>query len=241
MPAEESQTICSLNPSSAGRGGIFLRAVIFANGQLNDLEAARAALQAGDLLIAADGGALHCRRMGLTPSVVIGDFDSLSEVDLQALELAGANLVRYPERKDFTDLELALRYAAEEGAGEILVLGGLGSRWDQTVANLLLPAAAGFESSRIRLLDGSQEILLIRDGETLALSGEPGDIVSLVPLGGEARGVVTIGLEYPLHGETLAFGSSRGISNVIHSPDASVTLEQGLLLCVLIRVGKEAF
>jgi thiamine pyrophosphokinase len=217
-----------------------LRAVIFANGQLSDLVAAHAALQPGDLLIAADGGALHCRRLGLTPSVVIGDFDSLTDDDLQVLELAGARLLRYPERKDFTDLELALRYAVGQDADEILVLGGLGRRWDQTLANLLLPAAAGLEAVRIRLLDGPQEIMLIRSGETLALPGDAGDIVSLLPLGGEAAGVVTIGLEYPLQAETLAFGSSRGISNVISAAPASVTLGQGLLLCVLIRVRKEA-
>lgn len=217
-----------------------MRAVIFANGQLSDLDTAKAALQHGDLLIAADGGALHCRRLGLTPSVVIGDFDSLSEDDLQVLELAGARLLRYPERKDFTDLELALRYAAGQGADEILVLGGLGARWDQTVANLLLPAAAGLEAARIRLLDGPQEVMLIRGGETLTLPGGPGDIVSLLPLGGEAGGVVTTGLEYPLHAESLSFGSSRGISNVISAPNASVSLGQGLLLCVLIRARKEA-
>ncbi len=217
-----------------------MRAVIFANGKLDDLEAARSALQPGDLVIAADGGALHCRRLGFTPSVVIGDFDSLTEDDLQVLELAGARLLRYPERKDFTDLELALRYAAGEGADEIVVLGGLGARWDQTLANLLLPAAAGLATVRIRLLDGPQEIMLIRSGETLALPGDPGDIVSLLPLGGEAAGVVTAGLEYPLHAETLSFGTSRGVSNVISAPRASVSLGQGLLLCVLIRVRKEA-
>ncbi len=239
MPAEESQTNCLSIPPPQAEEGFILRAVIFANGQLDDLEAARAELLAGDLIIAADGGALHCRRLGITPAVVIGDFDSLSDDDLQVLELAGARLVRYPERKDYTDLELALRYAAGQGADEILVLGGLGSRWDQTVANLLLPAAPGLESTRIRILDGLQEIMLIRGGETLALPGKPGDTVSLLPLAGEACGLVTTGLEYPLKGETLAFGSSRGISNVIHAPDASVTLGQGLLLCVLIHVEKE--
>jgi len=212
-----------------------LRAVIFANGTLNDPHQVLAALQPGDMLIAADGGARHCRLLGLAPAVVIGDFDSLCADELAQLEMDGAQVVRYPAHKDFTDLELALQHAVSLEADEILVFGALGARWDQTLANLLLPAAPGLEHVCIRLLDGPQEIALLRAGEAHTLSGQPGDTVSLVPLGGHAYGITTTGLEYPLTDGTLFFGATRGISNVLLGSQATVRLDDGLLLCTIIH------
>ena len=78
--------------------------------------------------------------------------------------------------------------------------GRLGARWDQTLANLLLPASEVFSGVHIRLLDGLQEVFLLRAGESAEVTGSPGDTVSLIPLGGDAQGVTTDGLEYPSHG-----------------------------------------
>jgi thiamine pyrophosphokinase len=210
--------------------------VIFANGVLSDPQGARAAIRPGDLLIAADGGSAHFLALGLTPHVLIGDFDSLDESDLERLQSRGVEIIRHPAHKDFTDLELALQYAEGREAEEIRVYAALGARWDHTLANLLLPAAADLQKSRIVLIDGPHEIRLIRSGETLAVQAKRGDTLSLIPLGGDAHGVSTANLEYPLSGETLFFGGTRGVSNVFLSNIASVRLEQGLLLCVVIHL-----
>ncbi len=212
-----------------------MRAIVFANGSLNDPAAALQAAATGDLIIAADGGALHCRRLGLTPHVIIGDMDSLPPEVIQAMEAAGSEIVRFPARKDFTDLELALHLALERGADEALVLAGAGGRWDQTLANMLLPAEASLAPLRISLVDGLQEILLLRGGGTLRLRGQPGDTVSLIPLGGDGRGITTHGLEYPLDDGLLSFGSTRGISNVMLSDEAEVHLKEGILVCVVLH------
>jgi thiamine pyrophosphokinase len=211
------------------------RAVIFANGLLGNPEAARRSVHPGDILIAADGGARHCVSLGLTPNYLVGDFDSLTEAELEELRRMGTTVHRHPARKDFTDLELALHFARDLGVDEILVLGALGARWDQTLANLLLPAAEAFSGTHIRLLDGAQEVFLLRSGESSEVTGSPGDTVSLIPLCGDAQGVTTDGLEYPLTAETLIFGATRGVSNVLLGKIASVNLESGLLLCVVIH------
>lgn len=211
------------------------RAVIFANGVLSDPASARAALAGGDVVIAADGGARHCRELGIKPDYLIGDFDSLEPSELEQFEAEGVNILRHPARKDYTDLELAIRHAHSLGANEILVLGALGRRWDQTLANLLLPAAGEYAGLQMRLLDAAQEVLLARSGSQLTLHGQPGDTVSLIPLGGDAHGITTHGLEYPLQQETLYFGTTRGVSNALLSETAMVQLEQGMLLCVVIH------
>lgn len=212
-----------------------MRAVILANGRLDNPDPIRSYIRSDDLLIAADGGARHYRRLGITPHVAVGDFDSLSPGEVLELKNSGVQLIQFPERKDFTDLELALQLAVDRGANKITVFAALGFRWDQTLANLLLPASLAFHQAQVRLIDGKQEISLLRGGEMLEFDGQPGDTVSLIPISGDANGITTFGLEYPLNQETLYFGSSRGVSNVLRAPDAWAKLENGLLICVTIH------
>jgi len=212
-----------------------LRAIIFAGGKLAHPNHDLSCLQADDWIIAANGGARHCLALGLSPKVVIGDFDSLTPAELRSLESGGTEIIRRPRHKDETDLELAVRLAADRGADEVLILGGLGERWDQSLANLLLPAAPGLERLRLRFVDGPQEIASLRGGQSLDLHGQPGDTVSLIPLGGDAVGVSTHGLEYPLEGGTLPHGATLGVSNTLTAKTASVSLSKGLLLCIHIH------
>ena len=212
-----------------------MRAVIFANGVFSHPEIDRARLRPDDWLIAADGGARHCQTLGLTPAVLIGDFDSIKNQERQTLEQQGVAVVPFPKNKNETDLELALRYAVEGGVNEVLILAGMGSRWDQSLANLLLPVIAELSDVQIRLIDGPQEAVLVRDGETLKLLGQPGDKVSLIPLGGDAYGVTTHGLEYPLQDDTLYFGATRGVSNVLLDEEATIHLDRGIMACFIIH------
>lgn len=204
-----------------------MRAVIIANGWLNQpIE-----ILPGDLLIAADGGARRCLEQGLQPDYVVGDMDSLDAQQVATLESGGARLLRFPSRKDHTDLELALGMARDLGCIQVVILGALGERWDQTIANILLPAA--WPGLDIRLVDRDQEIYLLRAGAQIALPGSPGDRVSLIPLTATASGIHTHNLEYPLADESLPFGSTRGISNVMTASPAVVQLAEGLLLCTV--------
>ena len=208
------------------------RTIIFANGQLTDPESARAAVGAGDRLIAADGGLNHLLALGLRPHVLIGDLDSIEPAQARAAEAAGTRIERFPPRKDQTDLELAVRLARTEGATNVLIFGALGARCDQTLANLMLLAHPDFRAMRLRLVDGAQQIYLIQGQATI--EGQPGDTVSLISLNGDALGVTTHGLEYPLERGRLAFGSTLGVSNVLLGHEASVTVENGLVACVVI-------
>ncbi|MBN2148587.1 MAG: thiamine diphosphokinase [Anaerolineales bacterium] len=211
------------------------RAVIFANGVLSPTSRLPFQRQDGDLLIAADGGTRHCLAFDLIPHVVIGDFDSLETSMLAYLQAQGTLLIRHPGHKDETDLELTFRYALQAGVNEIIVLGALGERWDMTLANLLLAAGEEYSCVRVRFLDGNQEITILHSGETLVLHGQPGDTVSLIPLRGDGQAITTRGLEYPLAQETLAFGSPRGVSNVLLGEQAEIYLAAGTLLCTIQR------
>jgi thiamine pyrophosphokinase len=204
-----------------------LHVIVFANGGLTVTSEVLSTIHCADLIIAADGGADYCLELGVTPQVVIGDLDSLTPSKLDTLIEIGSEIVRHPTRKDSTDLELALEHALLTGADEISILGALGKRWDQTLANLILPAKDSFSHVQIRLIDGHQELFLIQPGQVAKIKGQAGDIVSLVPLLGDTGGVTTGGLEYPLENEVLKFGSTRGISNVLLSENGSVFFVRG--------------
>ncbi len=206
-----------------------MRAVIFANGSLDNPTAARALLRPDDTIIAADGGAAHCRTLGITPALIVGDLDSLSQVDQTHWENQGVQIIRHDRRKDETDLELALLYAQGLDREEALVLGALGGRWDQTFANLLLPAYHNLESLPVTFWHDGLWIYVVRASRTIR--GHAGQTVSLIPVGGDVHGVSTTGLEYPLQGETLYFGATRGVSNVLQGETATVQVQDGMLLC----------
>jgi thiamine pyrophosphokinase len=210
-----------------------VRALIFANGDFNDGPFVRRVLAAaqGARIVAADGGARLAQQAGLRVTTVIGDMDSLSGTELADLERAGAAIHRFPEEKNETDLELALTWAAEQGATWVRVIGGVGDRLDQTVSNVYLLALPVLRGRDVRLVADKQEMWLIYPGEAV-IEGAKGDTVSLIPLGGAAQGVRTENLYYPLVDEPLLFGPARGLSNVMTTDSAHVRLRDGLLLVV---------
>lgn len=209
-----------------------MRAIIFANGTLTSGKEILEIIRPGDRLIAADGGARNCRALGLLPEVVVGDLDSISEEERERLLELGTRILAHPRNKDQTDLELALRYAVENGAGEILLLGLLGGRLDQTLANLLLLALPDWSSARLAVVDGPDTAYLLRDGESVELRGRPGELVSLLPLSPLVLGITVENLRWPLLSAELQFGSTHGISNELVAASARVRIGAGKLLVV---------
>ena len=208
-----------------------MRAIIIAGGTIES-QGWQRWVREGDWIIGADGGAARALAWGLLPDLVIGDMDSLPDAARNVLVSGGCRFVEHPRAKDETDLELALVHAVKEGAQEIIVLGALGGRLDHTWANVLLLALPALAGVSVRIAEGDQQALLARSGETVELEGTPGDLVSLLPLGGDACGVTTRGLAWALDGDTLRFGASRGVSNEMTSDKAGIQVGEGLLLVV---------
>ena len=190
----------------------------------------RPVLPAADVVVAADSGLDHAALLGLRADVVVGDFDSVDPATLARAEAAGAVVHRHPVAKEATDLELALRVAAGFGPQRVVVTGGAGGRFDHELANVLLLCADDFAGVDVEAWVGPAHLTVVRT--SCRLLGSPGDLVSLLPVGGPARGVRTEGLRYPLRDEDLAAGTSRGVSNELVGTEARVTLRSGVLLAV---------
>jgi thiamine pyrophosphokinase len=208
---------------------------IFANGDIAETEWLRPLLSQASRIIAADGGTRHLYALNRLPDIVIGDMDSLPDPLRHWLAAASIQPIIHPHAKDETDLELALLYARQYRE-PIWIFGALGGRLDQTLANVWLlahPALAGHE---VALVTEFERAWLVEKGET-AVHGQPGDLVSLIPMGGDVVIRATTGLAWPLQAERLVFGPARGVSNVMQADIATIIVDDGRLLCVHMQQG----
>jgi thiamine pyrophosphokinase len=179
-------------------------------------------------VVAADGGAATALAFGYPPDVVIGDLDSMDSATLSELRRLGKPIEAHPRDKDATDGQLAIERALQVGPSELVLFGFLGGpRLDQALANVFI--LIGLETPAV-LLDEQNECVLVRPGADHAWRTEPNEVVSLLPLKGDAEGVRTTGLRWPLVSEPLRLGDTRGLSNEPTADEATVSIERGLLL-----------
>src|SRR5256886_11715769 len=206
-----------------------MRAVVVAHGDV--LPSDRAVIAAKDSLVAAEGGGLPPERGKLPPHLIVGDMDSLGDAGVERFARQGIAVAKFSAAKDESDLELAVAQAIAAGATEIVLLGALGGeRLDHETANLLLLADPGYDGVRLEARRGALRIRAVRGEGSLSLAGPVGALVTLLPVNGNADGVTTEGLRYPLRNETLRFGRARGLSNEVASLPARVSLDKGTLL-----------
>ncbi|MDH3296199.1 MAG: thiamine diphosphokinase [Acidimicrobiia bacterium] len=178
--------------------------------------------------IAADSGVDHARALDLIVDAVVGDFDSASPQGLDWARRQGALIESHPTDKDQTDLELALAKAASwidrpgaadgdrSAVDELVVIGLDGGRIDHLLANLLTLAGPHSAEVPTTAYLGPCRVSVVRTERTLR--GRPGEVVTLLAVGGRAEGITTRGLAYPLTDEHLETGSARGVSNVFATP-----------------------
>lgn len=184
-----------------------------------------------DLIIAADSGLNHAKPLGLTPTVVVGDYDSLGhapEVD------ASVEVVTVPTEKDVTDTQLAVELALTRGAGELHIIGGLGGRLDHTLSNLAILEDLADKKVRAVIEDGQNRVRLLRhDSTILPRSGYT--YVSLLALDPLCKGVDIEGVKYPLKNAKLERKFQYAVSNEITGNCAFVSVRKGNLLVVESR------
>jgi len=204
-----------------------MKTIILANGIIENYSAIKKYLTDASYIIACDGGIRHAHAMGIIPHIIIGDMDSVPPELLMQAEKQNVKIITHPAMKDETDLELAITHAYENGATQIKILGATGGRIDHQLANLHLLA---MHPEITEICDEKTSIKLIASQLTVQ-KGEY-ETISLIPLTTEVTGITTTGLFYPLHGEALKVGFSRGVSNCFCADSATISIESGLLLAI---------
>ncbi|MDO8685385.1 MAG: thiamine diphosphokinase [Clostridiales bacterium] len=212
-------------------------ALIVGSGSISDYDFFSSYVNRADFIICADGGARHMRKWGREPHILLGDFDSIEQKDMELFENSTTHIFRFPAQKDSTDTELALKKAFDSGFDNVIMLGCWGTRIDHSMGNLHLLSWAMLEKGKSVFLLNEHNIMFVINDKIRIKSNQDhaGFKVSLLPSGGAGNGVVTRGLYFPLNGETLDIFSTRGISNEMTEETAEISLQSGLLLVILSR------
>jgi len=218
------------------------RVVIVADGRMDDASL-RDAVEPGDLVIGADGGARRAMLAGIHVDLVVGDLDSLAAADLDDLVTAGAAVMRARPDKDESDTELCLLAALDRGATRILLLGALGGpRIDHELANVSLLAHPRLDGIDVAIIDGDATIRRVGTPHgpgSVVLAGAADDLVTLLAIDDPVEGVRTHHMRYPLDAEALTPGPARGLSNVMLEGVARIDTRRGRLLVIHTRISSQ--
>lgn len=220
------------------------KAVVFLNGELTDADFIKSLVNANDYLIGADGGADHIYKLGYKPNAVVGDFDSIvnlpdkiKNLNVQniisgdSIKLQGIEYVKYPEERDFTDGQIAIDFAVNQGFAEIIVVCSLGGEIDHVFGNYFLLGRAKYTNKNIKIIQPNLEAFVV-SGEVKIL-GMPGQKISLIPLFGEAKVSSCSGLRYDLTKYKMQMQTNSGISNQFTKEEAKIKITTGKFLVVI--------
>ena len=209
------------------------KVVVVLNGELkgNKEEYKKLIGEEDVFFVAADGGALLLESIGFLPDVIIGDFDSLTDLQCQHYKKMEVEIIKYPVEKDETDGELALQYCRERGLDNIIIIGFAGGRLDQQLANIFLLEYAFRNGMTALVREPGLEMGIIEKEKIFFQKIGAG--LSLIPLDEKVSGVTITGCKYLLEAGNLLRYKTRGISNIIEQEKAVITVEKGLLLYVL--------
>lgn len=183
-----------------------------------------------EYVICADGGLEKAEQLGILPDAILGDFDSVNSEVLRKYQLLNVEIKKFPPEKDFTDTEISIKFAAEKGYKNIILISAVGSRLDHSVANIMLLEKYLDQGINIEIIDNNNKIQIISDNTDLLLERKKNCFVSIVPLTDIISGLTLEGFKYPLDEMTVKRGSALCVSNEIVSSNGRVLLEKGKAL-----------
>lgn len=200
---------------------------IIANGNLESPDSVRLLISECDYVLCADGGSNHAFSLGLTPSEIIGDLDSISKVNLEKAKDLSIPITEHSTDKEFSDLELAMLKAIELGAKRVTIFAASGGRTDHLLCNYLLLTSKTAMMSEFRIFDGELYIELLCSRQNIQRSTSKGAQVSIIPLSKIVTGVQTENLKWSLKNDTLQRGHTRSLSNEASASHFSISIEEG--------------
>lgn len=211
----------------------FRKGLILAGGCFPPKDFVSSQYEDGCIVVVADRGAMLAREAALPIDCLLGDFDSLPSQEFEGLKGKARQVLTYPEDKDYSDLELALQFCATEGCKSVKILAALGGdRLEHTVFNVISILEAADELGvKAEICDPGLCIFQMCQEQKI-LKGHKGKFISIVALDREVT-FTAVGTKWHLDHAILKRSSTRGLSNLITSPEVKLTSHAGRALIIL--------
>lgn len=210
-----------------------MKALIIASGKIGDYNLLKTLVQENDFILCADGGLNHLMKIAIIPNLVIGDLDSISKEAMDYIEENNILIEKYPVMKDETDTHLAINYLVSRGSREVTIMGGIGSRMDHTIANIILLKMLIDKGIKGCIINENNIIHLV--DKSIKLYKKDTYYISIIPISLDGIDVNANGFLYQLDNQKIQFGSTIGISNEITSDYGIITITRGIALVIEAR------
>jgi thiamine pyrophosphokinase len=209
----------------------FMKIVLLAGGPLSERALLYLQQEDTEVWVGVDSGARHFQKINRLPSVVTGDFDSLTQEEQEHFASQGVKIVPTPDQ-DYTDMDKALEYVLDNyPVTHIRIYGATGGQTDHFLS--VLSALVKYEGrAKMELVDEHGVVWLADRQQELVGEDLVGRLFSLIALG-EVTGITTTGLQWPLTNETLIMGVRDGTRNIIIAPKVTVEKQSGCLFLML--------
>lgn len=214
-----------------------MEVTVVTNGNIENIEVLKSVINKSDYLICADGAAKYLMELNVLPDLLVGDLDSIHRDALKWIEKNHIKTEQFPVKKDMTDTELAVEFAIKKSPETINIIGAIGSRMDHSLGNIMLLYKIYKSGVKGRIINEINDITIT--DRPISIEGRIGQTISILPIGGDAKGITLEGFEYPLRDHDINLGSSLGISNRFASNTGRISVREGIILIIKITENKE--
>lgn len=210
-----------------------MKICIILNGEIKNYDYINSIIsnESYDYIICSDGGANHAYNMNILPDYIIGDLDSTSKDIIDYYKSKNVEFKKFPSKKNETDTELSIKLSEKLNAKQIDLIGALGGRIDHTIANINLLYYIRKRGIKPRIITDKEEVYIAID-EEVSIDGKKGDIVSILPIRNDAKGITLKNLEYPLENNDIEFSKPLGISNVMTDISCNIKVNEGSIIII---------
>lgn len=210
-----------------------MEVTVVTNGHIENMDILKSVVENSDYVICADGAANYLKSLNIFPNLLVGDLDSINNDTLEWIKNSEVELKQFPVKKDMTDTELAIEFALKQSPNKINIIGAIGSRMDHSLGNIMLLYKIHKMDIKARIINEMNDITITNS--IIKVEGKAGQTISIIPIGGNVKGVTLEGLEYPLTNHNIDMGSSLGISNRFINNTATISVKEGILLVVKVH------
>jgi len=205
------------------------KCAIFTGGEINNYTQINVSHLRNTTIISADAGYIHAKNLGLITNILIGDFDTLTEMPSDVDEV-----IKFPKEKDDTDTMLAIKLALDRGYNDIEIYGALGNRLDHTFANIQSLAFINEHKAKGKIIS-EKDILYFIENEKISIPQKDGFSLSIFSYGESCEGVTLKGVKYPLENAKINQNFPLGVCNEIIEEIAEISIKRGKMLIIISK------